>query len=114
VGDIDDWMLKTVPKCQLLIFFTTDNSINSEDCIKELRLALRHNIQITPILGEKVDWNDLKVRWEDLNLDLSRQFGKEFSSMEFDNFCKELYDYVLKYKKDLEKEILEKKQLKKR
>jgi len=28
-GNIDDWMKKTVPRCQLLIFFSTENSLKS-------------------------------------------------------------------------------------
>jgi len=113
VGDIDDWMYKTVPKCQLLIFFSTDNSLNSEDCVKELRLALRHNIQITPILGPNMKWDDLELKWEDLSVDISRQLGKDYDPMEFDKFCEDLHEYIIKYKRELEREILEKKKSKK-
>ena len=114
IGDIDDLMMKTVPKCQLLIFFSSNNSLNSADCIMELRLALKHNIQVTPILGIDMDWKDLELKWEDLKLDLSRQLGKEFNPDEFDKFNKDLYSYILKVKQDLEKEIIEKKKGKKR
>ena len=109
VGDIDDWMDKTVPRSQLIIFFSTKNSIDSKDCIKELRLGFKHNIQIMPILGENMKWEDLEMQWEDLELDISRQFGKEFNSEDFGRFREELYDYVIKVKSDLEEEIRGKK-----
>lgn len=109
VGDIDDWMDKTVPRSQLIIFFSSQNSIDSKDCVKELRLGFKHNIQIMPILGENMKWEDLEMKWEDLELDISRQFGKEFDSEEYGRFREELYDYIIKVKSDLEEEIRGKK-----
>ncbi|MFX1587911.1 MAG: TIR domain-containing protein, partial [Promethearchaeota archaeon] len=108
VGNIDDWMKKTVPRCQLLIFFSTDKSLNSNDCMNEINLARKHGLQITPVLG-------INLRWEDLEkLNVNRELGKEFDPMQFDKLCKELYAYALKFKEDLEKEAQEKKTDKKR
>lgn len=101
-GNIDDWMKKTVPRCQLLIFFSTENSLNSEDCMNELKIARKLNIEITPVLG-------VNLRWEDLeNLNINRELGQEFDPMEFDKFKENIYNYIIKFAHDLEKEIIEK------
>ena len=107
VGNIDDWMDKTVPRSQLLIIFFTKNSVESKDCIKELSLAFRHNIQIMPILGENMDWDDLDKKLEVFKI--SREFGKEFDSENLSRFREELYEYVMRVRSDLEEEISEKK-----
>jgi len=98
-GNIDDWMRKTVPRCQLLIFISTERSLNSDDCINEINLARRHNIEITPVLG-------VDSKWEDLDkVNINRELGHEYKPMEFEKFCKDLYFYILKFKHDLEDEI---------
>lgn len=104
VGNIDDWMKRTVPRCQLLIFFSSDNSLKSRDCMNELKLARKYNIQITPILGTNLRWEDLE------GLNINRELGMVYDPAEFDKFRKDLNNYVLKFKEDLEKEILEKKE----
>ena len=53
-------MKKTVPRCQLFIFFSSDKALNSNDCINEIKLARKHNIQITPILGVNLKSEDLE------------------------------------------------------
>jgi len=100
-GNIDDWMRKTVPRCQLLLFFSTDNSLKSADCINEIRLARKNNIEITPVLG-------VDSKWEDLDkVEIKRELGHEFKPMEFEKFRTDLYLYIVKFKHDLEEEILE-------
>ncbi len=96
-------MQKTVPRCQLLIFFPTDKSLNSTDYMNEIRLARKHIIQITPVLGINLKWEDLE------GLNINRGLVHEYNPMQFDNLCKELYDYALKFKEDLEREVSEKK-----
>jgi len=108
IGNIDDWMRKTVPRCQLLIFFSTENSLKSKDCDNEIKIARKHGIQISPVLGVNLKWEDL----EELNID--RELGERFDPMEFMSFCEKIYNYVLKYKEDIEKDSLEKKKDKKR
>jgi len=100
-GNIDDWMRKTVPRCQLLIFISTERSLNSDDCINEISLARKHNIEITPVLG-------VNSKWEDLDkVNINRELGREYNPMEFEKFCKDLYFYILKFKHELENEIAE-------
>ena len=106
-GNIDDWMKKTVPRCQLLIFFSTENSLKSEDCMNELKIARKLNIQITPILGVNLGWEDLE------NLNVNRELGQEFDPMEFEKFKENIYNYIIKFAQDLEKEILEKRKSRK-
>jgi len=107
VGNIDDWMRKTVPRCQLLIFFATEKSLKSEDCIDEIKIARKNGIQIRPVLGVNLEWEDL----EDLNI--NRELGERYDPLKFKSFCEKVYGYVLKYKEDLKKDSIEKKQNKK-
>ncbi|MFX1323834.1 MAG: TIR domain-containing protein [Promethearchaeota archaeon] len=101
-GNIDDWMRKTVPRCQLLIFISSNNSLNSNDCMNEINLARKHNIEITPVLGVDLIWDDLD------KLNIKRELGHEYDPMEFEKFCSDLSSYIRKFKIDLEREILEK------
>jgi len=102
VGHIDDWMKSTVPRCQLLIFFSTENSLESVDCLNEIRLARKNNIQIRPILGVNLRWEDLK------KLNVNRDLGQEFTPTLFKEFCNELYEYTKQIKEDIEKAVRKK------
>lgn len=103
IGNIDDWMLKTVPRCQLLIFFSSERSLNSQDCINELNLARKFNIEVIPVLGVNLKWEDLE------KVNINRELGQEFDPMEFDKFKENIYTYLVKFASDLKKEIYEKK-----
>ncbi|MFX0076347.1 MAG: hypothetical protein ACFE96_12955, partial [Candidatus Hermodarchaeota archaeon] len=102
-GNIDQWMNKTVPRCQLLIFFSTEKSLDSADCITELNLARKNNLLIVPILGVGLNWETLK------KLEMDRDFGTAYNPMEFEMFCSEVYQHVLKYKEFLASQTPEKK-----
>lgn len=106
IGNIDQWMNKMVPRCQLLIFFSTENSIDSSDCITELILARKNNLLIIPILGVGLDWETLK------KLEMNRELGSVYDPMEFETFCTEVYQHVLKYKQSVATEIPEKRKKK--
>ncbi len=95
-GNIDDFMNDYVPKCQLLLFFASNKSVyDSVDCAHELELARKHNIQIVPLKGKDVDWGALST------VNLSRELGFEFNEENFEEFCKEMYDYILQFKRDV-------------
>jgi hypothetical protein len=95
-GNIDDFMNETVPMCQLLLFFASNKSVfHSKDCLHELELARKHNIQIIPIKGEDIDWGDLEAQ----NLD--RELGKGFNEYTFNEFCEKIYEYIKKFKRDI-------------
>ena len=94
-GNIDAWMQKTVPRCQLLLFISTEKSLNSADCATELRIARDKRLTIFPILGVGLNWDDLK------KLDVHREVGASFDPMEFEEFCNKLYQQIQIYKKSI-------------
>ena len=102
-GNIDAWMQKIVPKCHMVLFISTEGSLISEDCKTELDLAKTNNLHIVPILGVALAWDDLK------DLELHREFGAQFEPMEFEKFCNELYENIMKYKRALQSDIPDKK-----
>ncbi len=105
-GNIDEWMLDAVQKCQLLLFIATNKSVfNSVDCANELQLADKFSIPIIPIKGYDVDWTNLAEK------NLSRELGLEFDRDNFEVFCENLYKYIENFKREidlLEKEAREK------
>ena len=95
-GNIDEWMLDAVQKCQLLLFIGTNKSVfNSVDCDNELQLADKFSIPVIPLKGKDVDWPDLAER------NLSRELGLEYDTENFEDFCKNLYKYVENFKREI-------------
>jgi hypothetical protein len=88
-------MAKTVPRCQLLIFMSTEKSLDSADCATEVSIARENSLTIIPILGVGLSWDDLK------KLDVHREIGASFDPMEFNEFCNKLYQQIQIYKKSL-------------
>jgi hypothetical protein len=102
-GNIDKWMKNAINKSQILAFISTQNSLNSKDSIFELNLAREHELHLIPILGVGLQWEDLE------KLNIQREFGVIFAPMEFEKFLEELYQHILKYRKDKKAEIIEEK-----
>ena len=98
-GNIDAWMQKTVPRCQLLLFMSTEKSLNSDDCATELSIARETGLTIIPILGVGLSWDDLK------KLNVHREIGASFDPMEFEEFCNKLYQQIQIYKKSLSQSV---------
>ena len=49
-GNIDEWMLDAVQKCQLILFIGTNKSVfDSVDCANELQLADKFSIPVIPL-----------------------------------------------------------------
>jgi len=95
-GNIDEWMLDTVQKCQLILFIGTNKSVfDSVDCANELQLADKFSIPVVPIKGYDVDWPDLAEK------NLSRELGLEFDKDNFDVFCEDLYKYIENFKREI-------------
>ena len=95
-GNIDEWMLDAVQKCQLILFIGTNKSVfNSPDCANELQLADKFSIPIIPIKGYDVDWPDLAEK------NLSRELGLEFDKDNFEAFCENLYKYIENLKREI-------------
>ncbi len=96
-GNIDEWMLDTVQKCQLLLFIATKKSVfDSIDCQNELQLADKFSIPIIPIKGDDVGWADLA------EIKLSRELGLEFDKGNFDGFSDDLYRYIHNFKREID------------
>ncbi len=96
-GNIDSFMEEAISQCQLLLFIATQKSIFfSIDCSYELDLAKKKNIQIIPIKGMDVEWNDLA------KVGLNRELGLEFDADNFDQYCKDLYQYIYEFKRKID------------
>ena len=96
-GNIDEWMLDTVQKSQLLLFIGTKKSVfNSADCDNELQLADKYSIPIIPLKGNDIDWTDLAEK------NLSRELGLEYDKDNFEEFCNDLYKYIYNFKREID------------
>jgi len=92
-------MHKVVPRSNLLLFISSEESVVSHDCKTELALAKPNNLQVIPVLGFGLVWDDLE------GLNLNREFGASFDPMEFESFCKDLYELIIKHKEAVQTEI---------
>ncbi|MFW9988081.1 MAG: leucine-rich repeat domain-containing protein [Candidatus Odinarchaeota archaeon] len=96
-GNIDEWMLDTVQKCQLVLFIATKKSVfDSVDCTNELQLADKFSIPVIPLKGIDVEWSDLAER------NLSRELGLEYDTENFDTFCEDVYKYIENFKREID------------
>ncbi len=96
-GNIDQWMLDTVQKSQLILFVATKKSLyDSVDCRNELQLADKFSIPIIPLKGDDVDWNELAEQ------KLSRELGIEFERNNFEAFYADLYKYIYNFKREID------------
>ncbi len=108
VDDIQEFMAENVPKSQLLLFVATSNSFASEACRYELSLARKHGIEILPIKGNDIIWEDLKhidlSEYEQEDLELNTPKEKfEFNGKNFDDICLKLSEYMKTHESELKK-----------
>lgn len=95
-GNIDKFMNGKIVQSQILLFFASKKSLyKSEDCKYELKLAQKYNIHIIPIRGADISWKELKKR------KLSREMGFNFEENNLSTFCQKLYNYILKFKREI-------------
>ncbi len=96
IGGIDAFMNNKVPDSQLMLFFASHKSVfDSKDCAHELELARKNAIQIIPIKGADVNWEDLA------NIGLSRDLGFEYNETDLSSFCQDLFNYIVKFKAEV-------------
>ncbi len=96
-GNIDEWMLDAVQKCQLILFIGTNKSVfHSVDCANELQLADKFSIPVIPLKGKDVDWPDLAEK------NLSRELGLEYDTDNFEEFCSDVYKYIENFKREID------------
>ncbi|MEJ2251221.1 MAG: leucine-rich repeat domain-containing protein, partial [Candidatus Lokiarchaeota archaeon] len=119
VDDIWNFMTEFVPKSHILLFIATNNSITSEACGYELFLANKFDLEILPIKGDDLNWDELtKIALLDRNLqyqgnlDLSNpkerfEFGKPPLVDMLINYLITHESQIKKSKKDYELEIEE-------
>jgi Leucine-rich repeat (LRR) protein len=95
-GDIISFMIDIIPTCQIMICVITEDYKNSKNCNFEIELAQSYGVKIIPILGEKINWDDDFLTKNGL----SRDLGFKYGDFNFKNLFKEIYDYILQYKKE--------------
>ena len=96
-GNIDQYMRETIPKCQALLFFASNDSIeNSPDCITELKLAHENGLRIIPVKKTDIKWNKITDLGEKLkfNYELGRNIGIPYNEHNIDDFCSKLYALI--------------------
>jgi len=111
IDDIWDFMTENVPKSHLLLFIATNNSIVSVACRYELFLANKFNIEILPIKGKDIKWEDLsKIELLDRNnqpqgiLDISNPKEKfQYDGVTFIEIHKKLNKYLITHESELKK-----------
>ena len=96
VGDIKRSMQKNIIQSQILVFIATHKSVfESEDCKFELEEARRNGVEVIPIKGEDISWEEMK------SVGLSSTKGLNFDGDQFEVFKNELYKYILQYKRKI-------------
>jgi len=95
VGSIKNFMRYQIPKCQVLIFVATSNALKSKACSFEIQTAIDYAIEIVPVLGD-LTWKKLKKHG------LNDNFGIEYNYEDLNAFCKELYDYIMKLRYEID------------
>ena len=98
VDDIWDFMTEFVPKSHILFFVATKNSIFSEACRYELFLASKFNLEILPIKGVDIDWEDLgKIDLLDRNLQYQGNLDLSNPKVRFNFGRNDLYKALSEY-----------------
>ncbi|MBD3229047.1 MAG: TIR domain-containing protein, partial [Candidatus Lokiarchaeota archaeon] len=95
-GDIISFMIDIIPTCQIMISIITDKYIKSKNCNFEIELAQSYGVKIIPILGADVNWNNVFLK----DNSLFRELGFKYNEFRVKNLCKEIYEYIIEYKKE--------------
>lgn len=70
-------------------------------CLHELKLVETHHNGIIPTKGTDITWTNLTQIDLGEDYDLKDTLGLEFNSKKFKQFCEELYEYIKKYKHEV-------------
>lgn len=96
VGDIKQSMQKNILQSQILLFIATHKSVfESADCKFELDEARRNGVEVIPIKGDDISWEEMK------SVGLSSTLGMPFNGEQFDVFKSDLYKYIQQYKREI-------------
>jgi len=94
-GNIDDIRRDIISKSHIMFFLATYNSaIESRDCLEELKIAIEYGVEIIPILGRDLHWEDLKP------IELDRVLGFQYNE-NFDLFYRYIYEFLIKIRQNL-------------
>ena len=94
---------QNLAESHLVLFLATLNSIMDEQCKQELRFAISNNIPIIPLKMTNIKWEDLSKIDLDAEFNVSQKLGFE---LEFEggigkDFYNTLYEYIKKYKREI-------------
>ena len=94
---------QNITDCHLILFFATQNSIIDEQCQNELKFAVSHDIPIIPLKSTNIEWKDLsKINLgAEFNISEKLGFELEFGGKLGKEFYETLYDYIKKYKREV-------------
>jgi len=92
---------KNRSEVQLFFFVATKNSINDEQCLQELKSAVSSDIPIIPIKETDIKWSQLNQVDLGVDFNLSDQKGFEYDEKNLNQFCEELYKYILQLKREI-------------
>ncbi len=95
VGDMEESMVKNIEESQIILFIATQASLASGPCQFELETARKLDKEILPLKGTDVTWDELAVKG------LAYVKGLDIDLENFEQFCADLYDYIKKYKREI-------------
>ena len=97
-GNIDEFMNLIVPRCQVVIFIGTQQSIyHSVDCKHEIELARKHGLTILSVKGNNVEWSEFEI------MGLSTDSSIVFSEENFKIYCELIQNHLDQIHEDIEK-----------
>ena len=102
IENIDEYMEETILKCHLLLFFASNKSLESQDCITELKYAQKMGIAIIPIIkaSDGLDRDKLTKFGKKIGLgiDLGRQISFFYNEKNWEDLYNKIYTQIKKIK----------------
>ncbi|MEJ2278954.1 MAG: hypothetical protein P8Y70_14580 [Candidatus Lokiarchaeota archaeon] len=94
---------QNIVESHLVLFIATLNSIIDEKCKSELKFAISKNIPIIPLKTTNIQWKDLsKINLgAEFNISEKLGFELEFEGNGGKDFYIKLYEYIRKYKREI-------------
>jgi len=95
--------VQNIAKSHLILFIATPNSIINEQCKKELKYAISNDIPIIPLKATNIKWEELSKVDLGAEFNISEKLGfeLEFEGSIGNEFYKTLYEYIKKYKREV-------------
>lgn len=94
-----------IAESQILMLIGSQNFKASKIFIQDISEAIKHDIEIIPIKGMDIEWQDfnqIDLKEEGLGtFDLSNKKGFELNAKNLKQFCNDLYEYIQQYKRKI-------------